>query len=126
MIFDTDVLVWAERGNEKAIESISDAAERAISVMTYMELLQGARNPKESDKIKTFISDGNFIVFPLTENVGHRALIYVEEYARSSGIRASDAIIAATAVENNFMLVSGNAKHYKPLRDLKFKSFRYH
>ena len=125
MIFDTDVLVWAERGNQRALQAVSDAAQRAISIMTYMELLQGARGLKESGNIKTFISEGNFIVFPLTENIGHRALIYVEEHSPGSGMQASDAIIAATAVENGYMLVSGNAKHYKPIRELKFRQFRH-
>ena len=123
MIFDTDVLIWAERGNEKAIEVIGDAEERAVSIYTYMELLQGARNLSEGRAIKTFLTEGAFQVFPLTENIGHRALVYVEEHTRSSGMRASDAIIAATAVENGFMLVSGNRKHYSPIRELRFTPF---
>ena len=89
-----------------------------------MELLQGARNASESAKVKTFLAEGAFQVLPLTENIGHRALIYVEEYARSSGMRADDAIIAATAIENGFMLVSGNRKHYQPVRELLFKVFK--
>ena len=123
MIFDTDVMIWAERGNEKAIETIGDAAERAISVYTYMELLQGCRNSAECQTIKEFLSEAVFQVLPLTENIGHRALIYVEEYARVSGLRAEDAVIAATAVENGFMLVSGNQKHFKCVRELKFRRF---
>ena len=123
MIFDTDVMIWAERGNEKAIETIGDASERAISVYTYMELLQGCRNSAECQAVKEFLSEGVFQVLPLTENIGHRALIYVEEYGRVSGLRAEDAVIAATAVENGFMLVSGNQKHFKSVRELKFRRF---
>ena len=124
MIFDTDILIWAERGNERALEVINDSVERAVSIYTYMELLQGARDVSERVKIKSFLTEGAFQILPLTENIGHRALIYVEEYARSSGMRADDAIIAATAIENGFMLVSGNQKHYKPIRELLFKAFR--
>ena len=44
MIFDTDVMIWAFRGNEKALDAIDNAPSRAISAVTYMELLQGVRN----------------------------------------------------------------------------------
>ena len=65
-----------------------------------------------------------FIVLPLTENIGHRASIYVEEYTLSSSIRAGDAIIAATAVENNMTLSSSNVKHFKVIKELKLKAFK--
>lgn len=55
----------------------------------------------------------------MTENIGHRASIYVEEYTLSSGMRSGDAIIAATAVENNLVLVSSNVKHFKAVKDLQ-------
>ena len=124
MIFDTDVMIWAERGHAKALETIGNAAEPAVSIYTLMELTQGARNAKELSAIKEFINKGLFTVLPLTENIGHRALIYVEEYGPGFGLRADDAVIAATAIENNYMLVSGNQKHFKAIRELQFKPFR--
>ena len=124
VIFDTDVLIWAERGNVKALEVIGNSSERAISIYTYMELLQGVRSASESKVLRSFLSEGAFQIFPLTENIGHRALIYVEEHGRSAGLKAADAIIAATAVENGFRLVSANQKHYKSIRELQFQPFR--
>jgi hypothetical protein len=50
--------------------------------------------------------------------------VYVEEYSLSHGLRAGDAIIAATAVENNMALSTGNAKHFKPIKELKLKAFK--
>ncbi len=124
MLFDTDVLIWAQRKNDKAIGLICDAEARYISVPTYMELLQGARNHAEMRTIKSFLSDFDFLTLPLTENIGHRALIYIEEYALSSGLRSADALIAATAVENTLVLVTSNQKHFKPVRDLNLYPFR--
>jgi predicted nucleic acid-binding protein len=60
---------------------------------------------------------------PLTENTGHRALIYIEEFALSSHMRAGDAVIAATAVENNLTLVSSNVKHFKAVKELQLRGF---
>jgi hypothetical protein len=51
-----------------------------------MELLQGAKNKAEQQYIKGFIYSLDFSILSLSENIGHRALIYVEEYSLSSGI----------------------------------------
>jgi predicted nucleic acid-binding protein len=124
VIFDTDILIWVQRGNRNAARLIDNAEDRYLSIQSYMELLQGAKNKLQHKNVKDFISDFGFSVLPLSENIGHRALIYVEEYALSSGMRAGDAIIAATAVENNLPVVSSNAKHFKVVRELQLKVFK--
>jgi hypothetical protein len=124
MLFDTDVLIWVLRGNTKAAKVVDDAGIRTISVVTYMELLQGARDKREIKIIRSFLSDMGFGTLPLTENIGHRALIYVEEYGLSTSIRMTDALIAATATETNDTLVTGNDKHFKPIKELEIKRFR--
>jgi predicted nucleic acid-binding protein len=86
-----------------------------------MELLQGAKNKMHHKYVKDFISEFEFSILPLTENIGHRALIYVEEHALSSNMRSGDAIISATAIENNMTLVSSNVKHFKVVKELQLK-----
>jgi predicted nucleic acid-binding protein len=124
VIFDTDILIWIQRGNEKAATLVDKAVDRYLSILSYMELLQGATSKKQHSMVKEFLKLYGFQILPLTENVGYRALIYVEEYSLSSGLRAGDAIIAATATENNMTLVTGNRKHFKPIKDLTLKLFR--
>lgn len=124
MIFDTDILIWVQRGNEKAAKLIDKDKDKYISIQTYMELLQCAKNKSQHKTIKSFIKDFNFSILPLTENIGHRALIYVEEYTLSSSMRAGDAIIAATAIENNMKLVTSNRKHFKVVKELQLKVFK--
>ena len=124
MIYDTDILIWVQRGNEKAARLIEKDKDRHLSIQSYMELLQGAKNKTHHKYVKDFISEFEFSILPFTENIGHRALIYVEEYALSSNMRAGDAIIAATAVENNMVLVSSNTKHFKVVNELQLKAFR--
>ena len=65
-----------------------------------------------------------FITLPLTENVGHRALIYIEQHTLSGGLFSGDAIIAATAVESNMILCSSHEKHYKAIKELELQVFR--
>ena len=123
MIFDTDILIWVQRGNRKAASLIDKCEARHLSIQSYMELLQGAKNKAHHKNVKDFICEFGFSILPLTENIGHRALIYVEEYALSANMRAGDAIIAATAVENNLVLASSNAKHFKAVKELSLKIF---
>jgi predicted nucleic acid-binding protein len=124
MIFDTDIFIWAQRGNEKAARIMEKAKERFLSIQTYMELMQCATNKTQHKYVKDFITSFGFVVLPFTENIGHRASIYIEEYTLSSGLRSGDAIVAATAVENNLTLTSSNLKHFRAIKDLSFKSFK--
>ena len=88
MVFDTDIFIWVQRGNAKAAALIDGTKDRFLSVQTYMELLQCAKDKQQLRLVKRFISDFRFSVLPLTENIGHRALVYVEEYGLPSGMRA--------------------------------------
>ena len=124
MLFDTDVLIWCFRGVAKAAKAIGDAQSPTISVITYMELVQGARDKKELKTITSFLTDMNIPVLPLTENIGHRASIYMEEHALKDGMALADALIAATAVERALTLCSGNVKHFKVINDLELHVFK--
>jgi len=124
VLFDTDVLIYAQRGSRRAALAIDNAARRLVSVQSLMELVQGARNKDDLRIIKRFLAELGFTVLPLTENIGHRSLVYVEEYGLSAGLRAGDAIIAATAVENALPLMSANAKHFRPINELDLVVFR--
>ena len=122
MIFDTDVLIWALRGNDKAADAIEAEDVRAVSVVSRMELFQGARDKREQATIRRFLQE--FETLPLTERIGHRASIYVEEHALKSGLELADALIAATAAERGETLCTGNGHHYRAIAELELRAFR--
>ncbi|AQQ71817.1 PIN domain protein [Limihaloglobus sulfuriphilus] len=124
MLFDTDILIWYLRGSSKAAKVIEDTSERQISTVVYMELLQGARDKKEIKIIRAFLKDAGFEILPLTENIGHRASVYMEEYCLKSGMCMADALLASTAVENQLAIITANRKHYKAITELELKVFR--
>ncbi len=124
MMFDTDILIWIQRGNQKAAELVDSVNERKISVQTYMELLQCPQSKRQQEMTRTFLFDFGFEVIPFSGNIGHRASIYIEEYSLATGIRTGDAIVAATAVENNLSLATSNKKHFKNIKDLKLHPFK--
>ena len=123
-IFDTDILIWVQRGNKKAAQLIDKSPKRLISTQTYLELLQEAQGKSQHQWVLNFLSNYDFEILPPTEGIGHRACIYIEEYTLSSGLRAGDAIVAATAAEHNTTLVTSNNKHFKAIHDLKINIFK--
>ena len=124
MLFDTDVLIWVFRGHRKAIALIDGTAERHLSVVSYMELMQGARDKLEVRTIKSFLGEADFRMVSLSENIGHRASIYMEEFGLKAGMGLADALLAATAVENDLTLCTANQRHYKAVSELRLEMFR--
>lgn len=55
MIVDTDVLIWYLKGNENARKAINKFNGFSISVITYMELVQGIRNKAELSRLQRMI-----------------------------------------------------------------------
>lgn len=123
MLFDTDIFIWVQRGHAKAARLMENEAERWLSLYSYLELLQGAREKRQHHVTTTFLREFGFRVLPLTDAIGHRAAVYMEEYALSSGLQAGDALIAATAVDHGLVLCTSNRKHFKAIRELKLAVF---
>jgi predicted nucleic acid-binding protein len=124
MLFDTDVIIWMLRGNERAAKRIDEETRLEISAVSYMELVKGTRNKHELLMIRRYLSDLGFRILPISENISHRAIIYMEEHSLKSGMDMADALIAATAVENTLTLCTANNKHFKVISDLQLSVFR--
>ncbi len=124
MIFDTDILIWYFRGNRSALETIGAERERALSIVSFMELVQGARSLGEVREIRRFLRDNTFRILPLDEAMSHLAASLMEAHALRSGLQVADALIAATARETGEILATGNIRHFRPIAGLRLKTFR--
>jgi hypothetical protein len=51
VLFDTDILIWVQRRNLKAAHLVDRAAIRHLSILSYMELMQCAKN---KDQLKIY------------------------------------------------------------------------
>ncbi len=121
MLFDTDVFIWAQRGNIRAAKMIDETESRFISIQTYMEFLQGSKDSRQLKLNKDFLSAMGFTTLGFTERIGHRAAVYIESYSLPHGLRTGDAIVAATAQEHNLPLATSNVKHYRHIPGLILK-----
>ena len=124
MLVDTDVLIWFLRGQNSARDAIARCRSVELSAVSYMELVQGVRDKKELRMLRRTIGLNGWRILPLTEEIGHRATHYVENYALSNGIRMADALIAASAVQSDATLMTANVRHYKCIPDITLEHYR--
>lgn len=123
MIVDTDVLIWYSRKNENAIKLIHSLSEFSISVITYMEIIQGVRDKAELNHFKKALTILNVNVLQIKEQISTKAMFYIEQYALSYSMELADALIAATAIISKIPLITGNDKHYKHIPGLVIQKF---
>jgi predicted nucleic acid-binding protein len=126
MIFDTDVLIWYFRGNQKAREFISGVPfrERQVSSLCIMELVQGCRDRQELRAVKEFIRENIAGVIHPDERISEKAIALLEGHASADGLRTVDALVAATALREDDTLVSANYKHFKKITGLDVSKFQ--
>jgi predicted nucleic acid-binding protein len=124
MIIDTDVLIWYMKGNEKAYKAIEKADHFFISVVSYIELVQGMRNKKELNSLRKFIHSWDAKVLYISEEISSKAMFYVEQHFLSYSLQLADALIGATAVAYGLPILTGNDKHYRTVKDIQIQKFR--
>ena len=124
MMIDTDVLIWYMRGNSKAKEVVEKLNSFFISVITYMELVQGMRNKRELTFLRSALRKWNVKIIFINEDVSAKAMFLVEQHYLSNSLVLADALIAATAVSNGLTLLTGNTKHYKIIKNIELEGFK--
>lgn len=124
MLIDTDVIIWYMRGNATALDEIEKHKNFSISVVTYMELVQGMRNKKELTSLRKALKSWKCKIIYITEEISSKAMFYVEQHYLSHSMQIADALIGATAASYGVPLLTGNDKHYKIVKEIDLKKFR--
>ena len=123
MIIDTDVLIWELRGNPKARDTIHANIPFSISVVTYIEIVQGMRNKKELNSFIKQLVKWDVDIIQISQDISTRAMIYIEAYFLSNSMEFADALIAATCINGSELLLTANEKHYKHIPNIQIKKF---
>jgi len=124
ILVDTDVLIWYLRGNEKAYKTIETFESFSISVVTYMEIVQGMRNKKELNSLRQALHAWNCRILYITEEISAKAMFAVEQHFLSHSMQLADALIGSTAIAHGLPVITGNDKHYKIMKGIQIKRFR--
>jgi len=104
-LFDTNILVDYLNGIEQAKEELDRYSDKAISLITWMEVMVGA-TPETEAIMRGFLH--GFINLPIDEQVGNVAVMLRKKHK----IKLPDAIVWATAQVNGRILVTRNTKDF--------------
>ncbi len=123
-LIDSDVLIDISRGKAAALEYMDALPEGwAISQISALELIVGARDQRDMADIDTFLSA--YVVMPLQGSAGSRAYELLKRYAKSHGLHVFDSLVAATAMEEKLTLVTKNRKHFGMIEGLSLEVPQY-
>lgn len=118
-LVDTDILIDFTRGHQHATDFIAETEksfEVCFSIITYFEMLAGARNKREQQILAKLFK--RFTILPVTESISWTALTWFMRYHLSHGIGFLDCLIAATADEHDMPLCTKNRKHFSIIPDI--------
>lgn len=130
VLIDTDLLVDLERGTSSAnVDQVIGDQDRAISVITVSELLQGvhratgARRAQRSAFVEHLLAGLRAI--PITDPVARvHAEIWAQMAQHGNVIGAHDLWIAATAVAHGLSVATRNAVDFQRVPGLRVMAIR--
>lgn len=105
-LFDTNILIDYLNGVAAARTELARYGDRLISLVTWMEVLAGARNAEEEDVIEMFLRD--FRCVDITRKVARDAMVIL----RAHRLRLPDAIVWASARTESALLVTRNTRDF--------------
>jgi predicted nucleic acid-binding protein len=87
-----------------------------LSIVTSMELVIGCRDKNEVRKVEKLLAD--YDVLDITPLISRKAYELIVRFSKSHGLVIPDAIIAATALVENAVLVTSNIRHFSMIDGL--------
>lgn len=120
-VIDTDIFIDHIRGFKPAEQIIKDLEEEKIkglvSTVTVAELFSG----KDCNEKQGLIAVEKLLNLVSKSEVSENLAKKTGELRRLYQLEIPDAIIAATAIENNMTLITRNAKDFNKIKELKVK-----
>jgi predicted nucleic acid-binding protein len=104
-LFDTNILIDFLNAVPQARREIAKYNDKAISVISWMEVMVGAESEVET-LTRAFLD--TFRIVPLADDVAERAV----ELRREHRIRLPDAVVWASADVHSMLLVTRNTKDF--------------
>jgi predicted nucleic acid-binding protein len=105
-VFDSNVIIDYLNGAKEAKQEMHLYKNMAISIVTYIEVLVGIKDAQTKKKVKKFLA--KFEVINVTQEVADAAIELRVKYK----LKIPDALVLATAVTQDAILVTRNTKDF--------------
>lgn len=116
VIVDTYIFA-AIFGGDAALKSKVDQFDKAVNTIIYLELIQGSKSKTEVQRIEKYLQ--NFKLIHCDANDSQRAIELVRTYSGSHGLLLADAMIAASCLEKDFLLLTLNVRDFHFINGLR-------
>lgn len=105
-------------GNDLRVKQFVESLDAVIDATIYIECLQGSKSNHEKRVIEKYLT--RFPLLPITSQSSLKAVELIRNYSNSHGLLLPDALIAATALENDLTVVTYNVDDFKFIGGLKY------
>lgn len=118
-LVDSDVVIWFLRGKKETIELLRNLQEFGVPGCSPISTIEVQLGVKNGEAEKTFEFLNSLQIYSIDRDTANLAGEYIRKY-KKKGVKLEipDAIIAATCVLHDLILVTYNPKHY-PYKNLK-------
>lgn len=104
-VFDSNILIDLLNGVVPAREEVRQHPERAISIVTWIEVLTGAQ-PQTEEITRTVLA--TFQVVPISPEIAEQAVLI----RRNRRLKLPDALLLATAIVAGGQLITRNTRDF--------------
>lgn len=128
-LLDTNIITAFLKGNAAVVERVAqyiNVHERlTVSIISYYEILRGLKALGSKKKLQAF---EKFVNDCEVEELGisvmdNAAEIYVKLKNEGKLVEDADILIAATAMNNGFAVVTDNVKHFNRIKGLEVENW---
>jgi len=119
-LVDSSILIDYLRGHPGADDFLAEQRSQgsvATHIVAHAELLSGARDQRELDRIDVFFAD--FTVHDVAHDDTLRSLDLLRRYRLSHRVGWLDCLIAATAIRLGTAVATLNEKHFRIFEQLQ-------
>jgi len=128
-LIDTDIIIYSLKNDEHVKQKFRENQNipKSISVITYGELIYGAKKSRHIEK-NLAVAYRTAELFPVIDI--DRSIMDVFGEIKSNLERKGniiedmDILIAATALSHNLILVTNNVNHFEKIKDLRIENWK--